>query len=255
MDGGMTKDLLVPLPVTVDLMKLAASLEARGISRSLAGSLRTAWRAQSCLADLRHAQGACDSFDALSHLAGTPDAPTLFHLRSGVLASAVLLYTRATSTSSGKKTERGAVQLDASKLTTDQRADHDAIVRVRNGALGHVESGSKIVGDYWHRDFVFAKQMADGNWNVAAASTSIGVHDATLAALRRVLPVAVAQLEEKCRKRLEGAMQIIRDLDLKSEDLLRYQVNPVEWFGSIEAALMALSGKPGEEYGGWMPLR
>ena len=246
--------LLVTFPITVDLMKLAASLEARGISRKLAGSLRTAWRVQSCLADLRHAQGACDSLDTLSRFAETLDAATAHHLRSGALVSAILLYARATNTGGPKKAERGAIQLDPAKLTPSQVADHEAIIRVRNSALGHVESGAKIVGDYWHRDFLFAKRAGRANWNVAAASTFIGFHDATFAMLKRLLPVAAAQLETKCQERLEGAMQVIRDLGLSDVDLLRYQVNPVEWFGSLQAAQMALGGKPGEEYSGWTPL-
>jgi|APEBP8051073178_1049388.scaffolds.fasta_scaffold18173_1 hypothetical protein len=85
-------DLPLPLPITVDLMKLGSSVEAKGGGHRLAKSLRTAWRAQSCLSDLRHAQGICDVIDTVSHLVDTLDTGTYFHVRSGMLATAVVLY-------------------------------------------------------------------------------------------------------------------------------------------------------------------
>lgn len=254
MSEGPLGGALISLPITVDLLKLASSLEARGVTRKLAGSLRTAWRAQSCLADLGQAQGACDALDSISDNPGTLGAAALFHLRSGTLAAAIMLYARATTTGSGKGSERGSVKLDAAKLTPEQIADHEELVRVRNGAIGHVENGAKIAGDYWHRDFVFAKRSGIANWDVSAASLHIGFHDATFAMLKRQLPVAAAQLEKKCRERIEGGMQAIRDLNLSDADLLRYQVNPIEWFGSVHAAQFALSGSAGESDSAWTPL-
>src|SRR3546814_14909920 len=75
--------------------------------------------------------------------------------------TAILLYARATATS-GSKSERGSVQLDASKLSPEQQADHDMIIRLRNGAIGHVEQGARIEGDLWHRDFLFANGSGAG---------------------------------------------------------------------------------------------
>lgn len=246
--------LLVPLPITVNLMTLASSLEARGISRKMAGALRTAWRAQSCFADLCQAQGACDALDALAPTAAALEPGTLLHIQTGVLATAILLYARATTTSSSKRSERGSVQLDLAKLTPQQLDDHNTLVRVRNGALGHVESGAKIGRDYWHRDFLFAKRSGLDNWEVASASTSIGFHIEIFETLKRQLPIASEQLEAKCRERIEGAMVAIRELKLRDADLLRYQVDPVQWFGSFEAAWMALKTGSGESASGWTPL-
>lgn len=247
-------DYSLPLPVTVDLMKLGSSLEAQGKGRRLAGALRTAWRAQSCLADLRQAQGICNEIDTVSQFVDTLAPSTLFHVRSGMLATAVLLYARATTSSSSKKNERGAIQLDTAKLSVHQLEDHEALVRVRNGAIGHVEGGARIVGDYWHRDFLFAKRAGLNNWDVSAASLCIGFHNATFEILKRQLPVAAGQVEARSHERIQGAMQVIRDLKLGDADLLRHQVDPVKWFGSIHAALMALGGKAGEETSGWTPL-
>lgn len=248
-DGGF-----VTLPLTVDLMKLGRAVEARGGSKKLIRALRTAWRAQSCFADLRQAQGACDALDALLVGSASLDPGTLLHLQSGTLATAILLYARATSSSSAKANERGATQLDLGKLTSAQAEDHQTLLRIRNGAIGHVESGTDIAGDYWHRDFLFAKRADVANWEVASASTSIGFHRDIFLVLKRQLPIASAQLQAKSRERLQGAMGAIREMGLKDSDLLRYQIDPVKWFGSAHAALMLLSTKSGEEAAAWTPL-
>src|SRR3546814_13841799 len=87
--------------------------------------------------------------------------------------TAILLYARATATS-GSKSERGSVQLDASKLSPEQQADHDMIIRLRNGAIGHVEQGARIAGAPWHRVFLFQKGSSAGNCAVSSAALSIG---------------------------------------------------------------------------------
>jgi hypothetical protein len=249
-----SEGLPMGLPETVDLIKLAASLELKGASRKLTGVLRTAWRTQSCLADMRQAQGMCDAIERLSAIENSIGHEAHQHLRGGAMMTAILLYARATTTSSGKPNERGAVALDAGKLTAQQREDHDTIIRLRNSALGHVERGARIAGDYWHRDFLFAKRAGTDNWEVASASTSIGFHDVAFEALKRQVPVATAQLEAKCRERLGGATEAIRQLNLENADLERYRVDPIQWFGGYETARMALNTGQGEEGGGWLPL-
>ena len=49
-------------------------------------------------------------------------------------------------------------------------------------------------------------------------------------------------------------MDVIRGLGLRDTDLLRYEVDPVRWFGSLYTALMALGTNSGEEASGWTPL-
>src|SRR3546814_12739653 len=86
-----------------------------------------------------------------------------------------------------------------------------------------------------------------GNWEFSSASLSIGFHVDVSETLRRQLPVASAIVKAKCHERLDKAIAVIRDAKLSDQDLLRYKVDPVEWFGSIEAALMAFSGGRWEE--------
>lgn len=250
----MSNILAISLPETVDLMKLAASLEIKGASKKLTGALRTAWRTQSCLSDLRHAKGSCDSIDALFRVRSQFDDSSYQHLRNSAFVTSIILYARATSTSSGKKNERGSVNLDVAKLAKNQREDHDLIIRLRNSALAHVERSSQIHGESWHKDFLFAKRSSLNNWEVASASLSIGFLDRTLDALKRQIPIASEELEKKCRERLNGAIHAIRELNLVNLDLERYRVDPIEWFGGYHAAKLALGAEQGEEVIGWLPL-
>jgi len=245
---------LVTLPLTIDLMKLGLSVEARGGSKKLARALRTAWRAQSCFADLRQAQGTCEALNSVAVSGASLEPNILQHVQSGLLGTAILLYARATSSSSAKANERSATQLDLGKLTPSQVTDHQTLLRIRNGAIGHVESRADIAGDYWHRDFLFAKRADVTNWEVASASTSIGFHRDIFFVLKRQLPIAAAQLQEKSQERIQGAMDAIREMGLTDADLLRHQVDPVQWFGSAHAALMILTTKSGEEGSAWTPL-
>lgn len=243
----------LPFPVTVDLLKLAASLEVRGGNRRLAAALRNAWRAQSCVADLGQAQSACDALETLSSQPPFHGA-TLWQLQTGLLTSGVLLYTRATSTGGSRK-ERGSIQLELGKLTAEQRTDHQTLIQLRNSVLGHVELGARVAGDFWHRDFLFAKAVGVDDWQIASASTAIGFQAEVARALKRQLPVAADLVSARCRKQLDHAIVLLREAKLSDAAMRRHAVDPVDWFGSVETALVALSGGPGEEVHAWLPLR
>lgn len=242
------------LPVTVDLLALAVALEKRGGKRKLAGALRSAWVAGSCLADLRRALEACSTLDALE-AAKAPLGPTVVvQVQSALLATAILLYARATATGSGKG-ERGAIKLDPSKLTQQQQDDHKTLVRLRNSAIGHVDHEQEITGDYWHKAFLFAKKEHRKPWGLGCGNTSIGFHLEAFAILKRQLPVAISIVNGKCRKRLEDATAAANEVKPSNETLLRYQVDPASWFGSMDGARMMLSGDAGDELVGWLPLK
>src|SRR3546814_17881527 len=97
------------LPVTVNLMKLATSIEVKGGDKRISSALRQAWRAQSCSADVEQAQGACDALAQVTQAAVGIDPLSLLHLQSGLLMNSLLLYARATPTS-GPKNKRGPWQ-------------------------------------------------------------------------------------------------------------------------------------------------
>ena len=112
--------LLLPLPATVDLIKLAASLEVRGVDKKLTGALQDRLEGAVLFADLRQAQGACGALNSLAPAAASLEPGALLHIQSSVLAAAILLYARATTTSSSKRNERGSIHLDLAKLAPDR---------------------------------------------------------------------------------------------------------------------------------------
>lgn len=70
------------------------------------------------------------------------------------MRTAVTLYERATN-AAGKRGERGSVKI-ADKLTTEQLADHSALVDLRQKTFAHVYVSEEIDGQVWHRDLLFA---------------------------------------------------------------------------------------------------
>jgi hypothetical protein len=242
----------MPLPLTVNLMALAIELERRGGKRKLAGVLRSAWRAQSCLADLNQVR---DILVVLVDL--RPSAPSMapsafVQVQSALMTSAILLYARATSTG-GSSTERGSIRI-VSSLTPEQRVDHKTLVDIRNRALGHVEHSASIEGDFWHAVYLFAKRVRNGTWGFASASTSIGLNFDTVAILNRQLPVAIDIIRERVRERLDHVHRAFQEMNPTEDLMLRHEVNPIDWFGSQESARMFLAGDPGDETSTWIPL-
>lgn len=111
------------------------------------------------------------------------------------------------------------------------------IVRLRNGAIGHVEQGARIAGDLWHRDFLFAKGRGAGNWESSSASLSIGFHLEVSETLRRQLPVGVD------RYSVEGNLR----------GGARYLRQQLDTFGQHHLALAAYNAGPGRVRGGLVP--
>lgn len=74
------------LRVTVNLMKLATSIGAKGGDKRISGALRRAWRAQSCSADLEQAQGAYDALAQLTENSGSIERESELQRRVEVTA-------------------------------------------------------------------------------------------------------------------------------------------------------------------------
>ena len=239
------------LPVTVDLMALARELEHRGGKRKLRGALESAWRAQSCLADLNQVRDILAVIDRLKAQTVSIDQTTLVHAQSALMTTAILLYARATATGRSSR-ERGSIRLK--DLTPQQREDHKTLIRIRNSALGHVETSADIAGDFWHALFVFAKQAGPGLWQYASASTSIGLNFDTVVVLKRQLPVAIEAVRARSHERLDDVLAAMQEINPSNATMLRHQVDPIAWFGSLETARKMLAGAPGEESSSWTPL-
>jgi hypothetical protein len=241
----------VTFPPFADLTALIGKLDKLGKYGELRKTLVQAWRAQSCLADLKQAQ---DCHDVLVRIVKRPrsaDTPELLTTERALLTTAIMLYARATSTS-GQRGERGSIQLERGKLPPDQWRDHQALLEVRNQAFAHVYTSQAVGGYQWHREMVFAVERPSGIWEAASATNQIGYHKETVERLGRMLPVARQIVREKFQRRLGAVTEKINEASVPRELFLDCQFDPVRTFGTEEAVQRVLAGKQGGEASFWV---
>ena len=238
-------------PPFVNLSSLAEQLEKTGKDRQLRMALKQAWRAQSCLGDLTQAKDSCS---VLRNIIGRPrksDTPELLTTERALLTMAVILYARATSTS-GQKGERGSIQLDRSKLTKEQWADHQSLLDVRNQALAHVYSSQEVGSYLWHRELLFAVELKAGRWKTASATNQVSFHAATLERLERMLPIAHELIMERFQKRMLAISARLNEGGVQQSMMLAHQFDPVRAFGSEQAVRRLLTGATQKEDAFWV---
>jgi hypothetical protein len=229
------------IPRFTDLRGIARDLADDQKYRRLATSIQKAALAQSCLGDIRQSETCCDALDAILRSlrrAGTVERSAT---ENALLATAVLLYARATSTS-GSRGERGPIDI-SSKLDATQRTDHAALLKVRNRALAHVYTQEAVAEDIWHDDLLFLVETNHG-WKPAAATHRIQYHKATLERLRRQLPIAGRLITEIFHKRINQVSELMTEHPVEWEIFKRNLFNPVDFFGSERAVIDALAGMP-----------
>ncbi|MET3712637.1 hypothetical protein ABIC65_003355 [Sphingomonas trueperi] len=226
------------LPAFTNLAAVAEELASSG-NVKLRAMVTQAWRAQSCLGDLRQAS---DCVDVLRDMLKRPteqDTPVLLTVERSLMANAIMLYARATSTN-GDKGERGSIQLSEKKLTPEDWADHSAILDVRNQAVAHVYGSRKLSNHDWHRSIFFAVYSGEGRWKPASASNQTSFHADTFAKLERMLPIALRELKAKFHERMDAVAKVV-NVDVKAAALLKHVFDPVAVFGIEEAVRILLA--------------
>lgn len=231
----------------VDLQELVRHLGRHGPYRDLPRMLDQAVRAQSCQADLRQAEAALAALDRLMASPRAKGSLERNATEAALLMSAIILYVRATSTSSGKG-ERGSVSVQA-KLGGDLQKDHAVLVRLRNRALAHVYLYDAADEDLvWHENRPFL-EADDGEtaWHVGVGSRSTQLHGGTIERLRRVLPPALEVVRARFRKRIDAVSEVINQHPVGTDLLERFMISPERLFGSVDAAEVALKGRTAGE--------
>lgn len=229
------------LPSFTDLRAVATALAGEQRYDPVTNAIREALFLQSCLADLNQSADCCRALRetlASPRRRGTIERAAI---ESALLATAVALYTRATATS-GKQAERGASQIDA-KLSEERKADHLAIVKIRNRAIAHVYAEEPIEGEVWHRDLMFAVKKPEGGWQPAACSQRIQFEKSTLEKLECLLPIAQAEIRSRALKRIEELTRLLNDRELSVSVLNDHEFDPVQRFGSLKIVKDILSGQ------------
>jgi hypothetical protein len=222
-------------PPFADLVSLAGSLRKTGKHGNLQKILDSAWRAESCLGDLKQAADCCSVLrDSLTTKAEDMSGAQQTIDRA-LMSTAMLLYARATSTSSAKDGERGAIQLERGRLTKEQWADHEALISVRNQGVAHVNRKHSVDNRSWHKAIFFAVRYPNGAWRPASTSNETSFHLPTLERLERMLPVATDVIHGQFNKRMKAVSAALNEADLSEKAFLEHLFDPVAAFGSADA--------------------
>lgn len=241
--------ILALLPLFTDLKALAEE-RARHGNVSLRAMMTQAWKAQSCLGDLRQAMDCAVVLRRHAKTATKKGSAETLVIEKALLTTAIMLYARATSTN-GQGGERGSIQLAEKHLTPEQWADHNVILDVRNQAMAHVYSGRRFSEHDWHKEKFFAVSFGNNHWKPASATNQTSFHAATFDRLERMLPVAHAALKAKFLERM-GAVAKAVNTELKQEVLRKHAFDPVATFGSVEAVREVLAGSENTEASFWI---
>jgi hypothetical protein len=236
-------------PTFTNLGALAEELASRG-NVKLRAIMTQAWRAQSCLGDLRQATDCADALRTMLGRSDEQDTPVLLTVERSLLANGVMLYARATSTN-GDKGERGSIQLSEKKLSPEEWTDHNALLDVRNQAMAHVYRFRKLNDHDWHRSVFFAVSAGDGRWKPASASNQTSFHAETFSKLDRMLPVAVREIRLKFHERMEAVTNLVNS-HVKAASLLKHQFDPCSVFGGEDAVSALLAGQAEGDASFWV---
>ncbi len=238
------------MPRFVDLYALAADLDRKKGGKELRFALDQAWRAQSCLSDLRQARDCCDVMASDFTVSSNLHRETI---KRSLLMTGIGLYVRATSTS-GKSGERGSIQLDEGRLTPDQRADHKLLIAIRKQALAHVRPETEIAAHRWHDEVFAAVEQIDGSWQTLSGTRQTGFHTDSYARLKRMAPVAHEIVLDVYGRRSQAVTDRFNAARPNKELFDRHCVDPVATFGSAEAVKHILSQQGVKETSFWSPF-
>ncbi len=227
-------------PRFADLNGLATELESDPNYKGVVAIIRKAAVAQACVGDLSQAQSCCEALDDLLASPRKQGTMTRSTTEAALLQSAVILYARATATA-GKMGERGSVQV-TKKLTPEQLADHQFLVRVRNRAIAHVYGDEPIEGEIWHRHEMFLVEV-DRVWQPAGATKRFQFHKKTFDRLKRQIPVAHGLVTNAFHRHLNKLVAAMNANPIPLEAFERHLFNPVERFDGVQGAKSVLAGK------------
>lgn len=232
-----------PLPEVVDLASLISKLAGHPQHVKLAKMALASQRAQSCVADLSLAHNSLEALaqvDQLDRLVVTPwHLSTIQH---ALIANAAVLYVRATSTHSGGG-ERGSINI-TDRLSPDDLADHELLVALRNRVIAHVHSDEAIADNVWHAERMIMREEG-AQWLPGCFTRRIQADAATVARLRRMVPIARHLVRATFLKRIDKLTQALNDFGLEADTFADHLFDAVGFFGSEDEASRALSPRPG----------
>lgn len=188
-----------------DLTALSERLFAEGRLRPLAGKIQRAQDLSSLHADLVMATECLDALDALLATPPQDDNLTKSITEASLLSNAVVLYARATKTTSDER--RGYDPRD--KFSPEQKIVHQELCDLRDKAIAHFGSGGSYTGEWKLERVVLDASVAE--------DVRVGV------ATRR--KTVDKKLAARARSQIEFACELFRQLSRRQIDELTDELN------------------------------
>ena len=189
---------------TFNLTALADRLFAERRLLPLAGKIQRALELHSLSTDLEMARESLEALNVLLKEPATPDDFKKIITESALLNNALVLYGRATKTSSK---QRDGFDL-RSRFSDDEKVTHKELTDLRDHAIAHFGSGGTYSGE-WQAELVFLQCKCD--------EAKPGV------ATRRQM--VDRKLVERARKQIEAGLAILRALSLAKLDEVTDEIN------------------------------
>jgi hypothetical protein len=227
-------------PSFTDLRAIASDIEGKPEYRRLQSLISKAATTQSCVSDLMQASTCCDALDEVLPSPRKVGTLNRAATEAALLQTAVLLYERATA-AAGKRGERGSISI-AQELTSEQLADHKAIVQLRQRAVAHVYVGEDIEGTVWHRNILFAVEF-NGTWQTAVAANRVQFDRVTFGRLKRQIPVATKLMTARFHQHLARLTNLLNAYPVSHDLFRRHEFDPVAVFGSNRAVRELLASQ------------
>jgi len=228
------------LPEVCDLQALIDSLDGDPGHAKLADLARRSRRAQSCHSDLALAATCCESYAQFTNVASS--VMPQMHLNAvshAILASAIILYARATSTSS-KGGERGGISIEDRLETLQDLEDHKRIIDLRNRAIAHVHSEEALGTEIWHREKLILKSVGDGTWLPGCVTRRIQANPMAINLVRRMIPIAGRLVRATFLQRLRELAEALEALPETEGMIKAHLFDPISFFDSETSAKEAL---------------
>lgn len=231
--------MLTPI---LDFALVHADLERTRTCGDVKRAIGRALRVHSCVVDL-HEADQCrlamqQKLDAQAE-AGRDDVT-----EAALLATAVQLYARATSTSLKNDGDRKSFRIeDALKRKPEQLSDHKLLLVLRSRVFAHVYENEEVAGQAWNRASVFFF-LHEGLWRIGSATNRVKFDWEPLDRLGRQLPVAMEILmnrAEIAQERLARSIEQSKDDASLQQALASARVDPRDFFGSEEQARASIS--------------
>ncbi len=231
-----------------DLTALSERLFAERRLRPLAGKIQRAQDLSSLHADLVMATECLDALDAL--LAAPPQDDNLIKsiTEASLLSNAVVLYARATKTTSDER--RGYDPRD--KFNPEQKIVHQELCDLRDKAIAHFGSGGSYTGE-WKVERVVLDASVGEDVRVGVATRRKTVDKKLAARARSQIEFACELFRQLSRRQIDELTeelnkQAAADAELINSEIHRHPLNLPMLLTSpdaLDAARAARSQGPG----------